>query len=145
MNPSTVIRTGLLAILLCAASVSAVSAQPLEGTTGDAAGDLWQSSWLNLKPPMTFKKGERLLIRVEGNAENVPVRLLPDASHPSSSDGIEGNIRKVPVGRVLDVRLERDHPGVKQISVHAGKEAWGRPLGGNNGTVRIVGIERRPQ
>jgi len=108
---------------------------------GDAAGDRWQSSWFNLKTPMSFKKSERLLIKVEGGAENVLVRLLPRNSSPNSFDGIEGTVRKVPAGKVLDVKLERDHPNVKQISVHAGREAWGVPLGGNNGTVRIVSIE----
>jgi len=128
-------------MLICAATVSA---EPLAGTTGDAAGDRWQSSWLDLKA-MSFKKGERLLIKVEGNAENVLVRLLPSASTPSSSDGIEGTTRKVPAGGLLDVKLERDHPNVKQISVHAGREAWGRPLGGNNGTVKVVSIEHKRQ
>jgi len=143
MTRSTIIRTGLVALMLiCATSVSA---EPLAGTTGDAAGDRWQSSWLDLKAPMSFRKDERLLIKVEGNAENVLVRLLPSGSSPSSSDGIEGTTRRVPAGGVLDVKLERDHPNVKQISVHAGREAWGRPLGGNNGTVKVVSIEHRRQ
>ena len=134
-----IIRTGLMALMLiCAAPVSAES---LVGTIGDAAGDRWQSSWFDLKAPMSFKKSERLLIKVEGGAENVLVRLLPSNSSPSSSDGVEGTVRKVPAGKILDVKLERDHPNVKQISVHAGREAWGIPLGGNNGTVRIVSIE----
>jgi len=143
MNTSTMIRSGLSALLLMFA-VSA-SAEPLVGTTGDAAGDRWQSSWLDLKTATSFKKGERLLIKLEGNAENVLVRLLPITSTPSSSDGIDGTTRKVPPGGILDVKLERNHPNVKQISVHAGKEAWGRPLGGNNGHVRVISIEHKPQ
>jgi hypothetical protein len=140
----TLIRSCFVAFLLIFAV--SVSAEPLAGTTGDAAGDRWQSSWLDLKPPTSFKKGERLLIKVEGDAENVLVRLLPNASSPSSSDGIEGRTRKGPAGGgVLDVKLERDHPNVKQISVHAGREAWGTPLGGNNGNVKVVSIERRSQ
>ena len=144
MTRFNIIRIGLMALMLiCAAPVSA---EPLVGTIGEAAGDRWQVSWFDLKTPMSFKKSERLLIKVEGDAENVLVRLLPSNSSPSSSDGIEGTTRKIPTGKGsagkgLDVKLERDHPNVKQISVHAGKEAWGIPLGGNNGTVRIVSID----
>jgi hypothetical protein len=95
--------------------------QPLAGTPGSAAGDRWQSSWL----------------------ENVIVRLLPDGSQPESPDGIEGGVRKVPASHTLDIKLESDHPKVKQISVHAGPEAFGQPLGPNNGKIRIISIERR--
>jgi hypothetical protein len=102
----------------------------------------WQSSWIDLKPGASFKKGETLRIKVEGNAENLLVRLLPATSQPSSSDGIEGGVRKVPANRTIDVRLERDHPNVKQISLHAGPEAWGSPLGPNNGNVTLVSVER---
>jgi hypothetical protein len=133
---------GSMCMILTLVFVTLVAAEPLVGTTDSAAGDRWQASWLDLKPPLSFKKGERLLIKVEGSAENVLVRFLPSGSSPSSSDGIEGSTRKVPVAKTLDVKIERDHPNVKQISVHGGREAWGRPLGGNNGDVRIISIER---
>ena len=120
-------------------------AQALLGSTGSAAGDLWQSTWLDLKPSITFKKGEILRIRLEGDAENVLVRLLPEKSDPTSADGIEGDVRKVPANRTLVITLMRDHPNVKQISVHAGKEAFARPLGGNNGRTRIVSIDKAKQ
>jgi hypothetical protein len=123
---------------------ASAAADPVPGTTGSAAGAEceWQSSWLDIKPPLTFKKGEVLRIKVDGDAENVLVRLLPSTSHPSSSDGIEGNVRKVPADKIVEVKLERDHPDVKQISVHACKKAWTTPLGGNNGTVIVVNIDR---
>jgi hypothetical protein len=126
-------------VFLFAASAAA---EPLLGTTGSTAGDEWQSSWLNIKPPITFKKGETLRIKVDGDAENVLVRLLPATSQEHSSDGIEGNVRKVPASRIVEIKLERDHPNIKQISVHAGKKAWTTPLGGNNGTVMVVSIDR---
>ena len=128
--------TSVLLFVACAA------AEAVLGTTGSAAGDGWQSSWLDIKPPVTFKKGEVVRIRVDGDAENVLVRLLPAASEPSSADGIEGNIRKVPASKIVEVKLERDHPSVKQISVHAGKKAWTTRLGGNNGTVMVVSVDR---
>ncbi len=124
---------------------TAVYAQPLLGSTGSAAGDRWQSSWLDIKPSITFKKGETLRIKVEGEAENVLVRLLPENSDPTSPDGIEGDVRKVPANRTLVVTLTRDHPNVKQISVHAGREAFERSLGGNNGRTRVVSIDRGNQ
>lgn len=129
-------------VFLFAASATA---EPVLGTTGSAAGDEWQSSWLDIKPPITFKKGEVLRIKVDGDAENVLVRLLPATSYPDSPDGIEGNVRKVPASKIVEVKLERDHPDVKQISVHAGKKAWTTQLGGNNGTVRVVSVDRNPK
>lgn len=120
------------------------SAEPLPGSIDSGAGsnNIWQSSWLNLTPQVSFRKGEKLRIAVQGSAKKVLVRLLPADSSPSSSDGVEGNIRKVPADGVLDVTLTRDHPSVKQVSVHAGKEAWGRPLGVDNGTIRLISVER---
>ena len=120
-------------------------ADPLVGKIGTASGDRWQSSWLDLKPTVSFVKGDELRITVEGNAENLIVRLLPRASHADSSDGIEGNVRNVPADGIIEVTLERNHPNVKQISIHAGKEAWGTPLGGNNGTARVVAVDRSAQ
>ena len=136
-----------IAVFVASAVAIAASAysQPLPGTTGSAAGENWHSSWLGINPPQSFKKGETVRIRVEGNAENVVVRFLPANSPPSSSDGIEGNVRKVPAAKVLVVKLQGDHPNVKQISVHSGKEAWGTPLGGNNGTANLISVERSPQ
>ena len=138
---------GRITVLVASVMIIAASAysEPLPGTTGSAAGDRWQSSWLDIKPPASFKKGETVRIKVGGNAENVLVRFLPADSDFSSSDGIEGKVRKVPSNGILEVTLERNHPNVKQISVHAGKEAWGTPLGGNNGTVKIISIERSTQ
>jgi hypothetical protein len=128
----------LVGLLICAASF----AQTLKGQTGSGSGAGWQASWLDLSPDQSFKKGETLRLRVEGNAENFLFRLLPVTSQPSSSDGIEGSVRKMPKGGSLDIQLERDHPNVKQVSVHAGPEAWGRPLGPNNGNVTLVSVER---
>lgn len=135
---------GRITVLVVSVMIIAASAysELLPGTPGSAAGDRWQASWLDVNPPASFKKGETIKIKVGGNAENVLVRFLPADSDPSSSDGIEGKVRKVPSNGILEVKLERNHPSVKQISVHAGKEAWGTPLGGNNGIVKIISIER---
>jgi len=126
--------------------VISLAAQSVEGHTGTLAGgdgsESWQSSWLDINPPINLKKGEILRIKVDGDAENVLVRLLPATSQPSSSDGIEGGVRKVPANKVIEVKLDHDRPNVKQVSVHSAKKAWGTPLGGNNGTVMVVSVER---
>jgi hypothetical protein len=132
----------VLAAAVLAVSVAAAMAQSVDGTTGSGSGSGWQSSWLDLKSPATFKKGEKLAIKVDGTAENVLVRLLPASAEPSSPVGVEGKARKVPGDRVLMVVLERDHPNIKQISVHGGPSAWSTSLGGNNGAVSIVSIDR---
>jgi len=138
---TTLIRIAALVVATVLFNSSAF-AQPLIGSTGTAAGDRWQTSWLDIKPSISFKKGDTLILKLEGDAENVLVRLLPVGSQPESSDGIEGDVRKIPANRSLIVILQRDHPNVRQISVHAGKEAWGRPLGGNNGSIRVISIDR---
>lgn len=117
-------------------------AETLAGQPGSGSGAGWQASWIDLKPNQSFKQGETLRVRVEGTAENFLFRLLPATSQPSSSDGIEGPIRKLPKSGSLDIKLERDHPNVKQISAHGGPEAWGKALGPNNGSVSIVSVER---
>ncbi len=131
-----------IATLIAISFFRPATAQTLSGPNGSGAGAGWQSSWLDLKPALSFKKGETLRIKLDGNAENFIVRLLPASSDPSSSDGIEGPVRKVPASGTLDVRLERDHPNIKQISLHAGPEAWERPLGPTNGNVRLISVER---
>lgn len=130
------------ATLITISSTQLATAETLSGQTGSGSGAGWQASWLDLKPPLSFKKGETLRIKVEGTAENFMLRLLPANSQPSSSDGVEGQVRKVPASGTLDVKLERDHPTVKQISIHAGPEAWGKPLGANNGNVNLISVER---
>jgi hypothetical protein len=130
------------ATLIAVSSPQLATAQTLSGQTGSGSGTGWQASWLDLKPPLSFKNGETLRIKLEGTAENFMLRLLPATSQPSSSDGLEGQVRKVPVSGTVDVKLERDHPTVKQISVHAGPEAWEKPLGPNNGNVKLISVER---
>ena len=132
----------VISVIFLVTSATA-GAESIGGTPESGAGDKWQSSWVNIEPTLKFNKGETLLIRVAGDAKKVLVRLLPVGSSPGSSVGIEGDVREVPSDKLLKVQLERDHPRVKQISVHAGKEAWGRSLGETNGTVSIVSIDRR--
>lgn len=138
----TMMKSLFLIIALCS---SVAFADPLIGTTGSAAGDRWQSSWIDLSPNKSFNKSVVLYITVQGNAENVLVRLLPASAAPGSSAGIEGAVRKVPKSGIIKVVLSRNHPNIKQISVHAGREAWGTPLGGNNGAITLISVEHQGQ
>jgi hypothetical protein len=140
MNPSIENRCACIALLIACSAFA--QAAPLEGQRGEAAGTVWQSSWLDLNKVTAFKRGERLKLRLQGAAENVVVRLLDADSDPSESTGIEGGVHKVPGNGVLELKLQRDHPKVTQISVHADKEAWGRPLGERNGRITLLGVER---
>lgn len=133
----------LAATALCLAAAVQAPAQPadpIEGAIGSASGPGWQASWIDLRQVTTFKKGDKIGIAVQGTAKNVLVRLLPVGADANSPVGIEGKTRKVPSDRLVMVVLERDHPNVKQISVHAGANAWSTPLGADNGRAEISGI-----
>ncbi len=134
--------TAVVFLAVSSTPCGAEQAQLLRGQTGSGSGAGWQASWLDLTRVLSFKKGETLRIKLEGNAENFIFRLLPSDSQPSSSDGIEGSVRKVPKSATVDIKLERNHPSVKQISLHAGTEAWRKPLGPNNGSVMLISVER---
>ena len=131
------VATGLLSGLAVGA--------PLQGKTGEAGGAGWRSSWITLEQPLNFKKGDKLRIQVHGDAENVLVRLLPAGMSPASSAGVEGSLRSVPSSGLLEVVFERDHPNVLELSIHSGKEAWGKPLSGSNGTARIMTVDYLPR
>jgi hypothetical protein len=100
-----------------------------------------ESSWIDLPLPIDYRKGERLTLHLEGDAENVRVRLLPAGFPSDSKDGIEGGVWKVPANHTLVITLHRDHPNVQEISVHAGREAFGQSLGADNGTIILLSIE----
>ena len=117
-------------------------AEPLNGSRGSASGPGWQSSWLDLHSPTSFRSGEKLRLSVSGTAENIVVRLLPNGAPPSGSAGIEGGRRTMPVDGILEIELSRSHPDVVQISVHGGRSAWDYALGANNGSVNLVSVER---
>jgi hypothetical protein len=113
----------------------------LTGSKGNAAGDGWQSTYLNLAPRRDFRVGDRFRIKLLGTAKKVLVRLLPYSTPPDKNDGIEGGIRDVHGDKTLEITLTTDHYDISQISVHAGHKAWQTDLGPKNGTVTLVSIE----
>ena len=120
---------------------SSVYGAPLHGSIDQASGTNWQSAYIDLNPPRDFKQGERLRIKLQGTAEWVRVRLLPQDARPDKPTGLLGGKMRVPPGGVIEVVLQKDHPKVKQVSVHAGKEAWGELLNPKGGEVEIVSID----
>jgi hypothetical protein len=119
-------------------------AEEISGKTDQASGSGWQSAYMDLDPPRDFKKGDRLVIRAEGSAEFVKVRLLPQSGNTSQPTGIVGSKMKVPAGGRIELTLSEARPKVKQISVHAGKEAWGEVLNPNGGDIKIQRIDLNP-
>ena len=138
----------LLVLLTAAAALMftqfAAFGGELAGKPDQASGSNWQSAYMDLDPVRDFKKGDRIVIRVEGSAEWVKVRLLPQSGNPSQPTGIVGSKMKVPAGGKLVTTLREDRPRITQISVHAGKEAWGEVLNPKGGEIRILGIDVNP-
>lgn len=129
-------------VLTLALSVSMpAQGAPIGGPPGQSSGADWQSAYVNIDPPRDFHKGERLKIQVQGTAEWVRVRLLPEKAAYDSAAGLIANKMKVPPGGVLELVLKEDRPRVKQVSVHAGKLAWDELLNPNGGTVQIVSVD----
>jgi hypothetical protein len=134
----------LSSILLVAVAIDILRAQSpgttLRGTS--ESSPTWGSGWLNLTPPIDFRKGERLRLTLGGSATRVVVRLLPKDSQPDTTDGVIPSVMSVPKTRVIEVVIPNDSPQVKQISVHGGSNPWGQfPLGNKNGSATIVKAE----
>jgi hypothetical protein len=100
---------------------------------------------MDLDPPRDFKRGERLKIKLHGTAEWVLVRLLPRDAKADRPTGLIDEKRRIPPGGEVEVTLQTDHLQVRQVSVHAGKEAWGKSLNTKNDEVQIVSIDVLPR
>jgi hypothetical protein len=133
-----------LTLTIVLALTAVAGAEQLTGKIGSGSGPDWQSSWIDLTKETNFRRGEKLKMTLRGSAENVVVRLLPSGAHPSSSDGIIGDVKKMPRDGVLQIQLPEEHLNVVQISVHGGPKAWDISLGSKNGPVTLVGVERLP-
>lgn len=116
----------------------------LFGHPGQASGYKWQSAYMDLDSAQDFHRGDRIVIRVEGSAEWVKVRLLPESGNPSQPTGLIGSKIKVPANGNLIIKLGEDRPRIIQISVHAGKEAWGDIINPKGGEIKILRIDLNP-
>ncbi len=123
------------------------SAEFLTGNIGSSggnislAGNLWYSSFLDLKTPRDFKKGEEIKIKLLGRAQWVYVRLLPCGVASTCSTGMMDNKFYVPPGRVITIKLHRDYPHTQQVSVHSGFEVFDKFLNIFNGHADIASVE----
>ncbi len=123
-------------------------AVPLEGKIIGASGGvnslggiLWYSSYMNLDTPRNFLKGEQLKITLRGKARWVYVRLLPEGAKATIPIGIIDKRIHVPQNKVVTVRLESPRPNIRQVSVHSGRQAFGRGISLFNDNADIVSID----
>jgi len=142
-NIITIVLLGTL-ILLRSASACA---EPLTGNIGSSGGNislagfLWYSSFMDLKKPCDFKKGEEIRIKLSGNAQWVYIRLLPKGVASTCSTGLLSYKIQVPEGGVITIILHRDYPQIQQISVHSGFEVFDKFLNIFNGHSDIAYID----
>ena len=131
-----------LGFVACILSSRLVYAEPLRGHIG--AASVWKSGWLDLDPPVDFRSGDIIRLKIGGTAERIIVRFLTVGESPGDPVGIEGGALPVQgADRTVDLTLKGDHPQTKQISVHGGSNPWGLyPLGENNGPATILSAER---
>src|SRR5271165_2632910 len=130
-----------LGFVACILSSRCVYAEPLRGHIGGSS--MWKSGWLDLGPPVDFRSGDIIRLKIGGTAERIMVRFLTVGDSPDDPVGIEGGALPVPSNRTVDLTLQHDYPQTKQISVHGGSNPWGLyPLGENNGPATILGAER---
>ncbi|MCA9466286.1 MAG: hypothetical protein KC643_12710 [Nitrospira sp.] len=120
--------------------IMAETVTQLAGDTGQAPQ--WGSGWLDLHAPANFKSGDKLRLTISGSAKKFKVRLLPRGKAPDTPAGMLEGKFSAPKNEVLEIILKKDHPNVKQISVHGGPNPWGKyPLGGDNGPAAIDSAE----
>jgi hypothetical protein len=109
----------------------------LQGTPGSS--QQWGSGWLNLNPPMSFHKGDRLKLSIGGSrVRRVIVRLLGATESAETSAGAIPEPKEVKQG-LVEVVLDEDYPNIKQISVHGGTDLWNGAfnLGSDNGPATL--------
>ena len=113
---------------------------PITGKHGTSASD--GSAWIDLSPATDFPKGDRLRLRIGGNADRIVVRLLPIGASPDKPVGVIAGPLTVPRERVLEVTVPTDQRRIIQISVHGGSNPWGAYLlGSSNGPATLEAVE----
>jgi hypothetical protein len=113
----------------------------INGGVDSFGGNLWHSSYMNLTTPRDFVKGEQLKITLRGNARWVYVRLLPVGANATVPIGIIEKRIHVPQNRVISVSLESTHKNIRQVSVHSGRQAFGKGISLFNDNADIVSID----
>jgi hypothetical protein len=131
----------LISVVFESIALCQIKTIDLSGTIGSSSE--FKSGWMDLTPPFNFMRNDSIKIEVGGSARVVLIRLLNVRDSPDSQTGIVGKPCKVNNGEVY-LKLTRDYPAIKQISVHGGSP-WGNSLVVNNGnaTVQHVTLYRQ--
>jgi len=123
-------------------------AVPLEGniigSTGGVnslGGIIWYSSYMEFTTPRNFSAGEQLKITLQGEAKWVYVRLLREGSDATIPTGIINKRIHVPPNGEITVQIEKSQQNIRQISVHSGRQAFGRGIALFNGKTDIISID----
>lgn len=120
-------------------SITKTARTVMHGTAGHSAK--WSSSWMDIETPVTFRRGDTLLIFLSGHAKRIIVRLLDNESDPNSPIGIIGEYQQAGLNDSLVIPLQNDFERIIQVSIHYGENPWGLySLGSGNGEARIKSI-----
>ena len=111
------------------------------GGSNSFGGIVWYSSYMELATPCNFMKGEQLKITLRGNAKWVYVRLLPEGANATIPVGIINKRIHVPHNGVITVEIESPRQNIRQISVHSGRQAFGKGISLFNDKADIVSID----
>lgn len=141
MKLSSVLTMGTLLVVLLAIAPFAQAQEWLSIDGTPDSNQQWGSAWLDLPEVTNFKKNDRLQLKIDGPAQKVVIRLLPETASPDQAVGIIGSY-PIPASRIIEVTLNEDHLNVKQISVHGGAKAWSIRLGESNGPATLVSVKR---
>ena len=142
------ILTGLILTTITLLGSVSGYAVPLEGKiigssggSNSFGGIVWYSSYMELTTPYNFVMGEQLKITLRGNAKWVYVRLLPEGANATIPVGIINKRIHVPHNGVITVGIESPHQNIRQVSVHSGRQAFGRGISLFNDKADIVSID----
>lgn len=121
------------------------SYEEIEGTLGSS--DDWGSGWIDLRDNRNFEKGQKIVLKVGGTAENIVVRFLPVGTNPGSprmilkSGSPPSPIIEINDSRLVEITINKDYTSIQQISVHGGPKVFGiYDLGEDNGSATLVSV-----
>jgi hypothetical protein len=139
----------ILFLVITVLSCDSLAQTTLNGNIGSSGQ--YGSGWIDLFSMQNFKKGDNIRLTIGGSAQKILVRLLSAGQFPEQPVGIlpgkdpeKGNafVTKVPINRIVLVKLDSSYSNVIQISVHGGPNPWGQfPLGASNGPATIINAE----
>ncbi|MDJ0629194.1 MAG: hypothetical protein QNJ44_13130 [Rhodobacter sp.] len=124
-------------------SVACAQVNVLPGIPGSGTGGVddnrWCAAWWDLLQTSDFAAGDSVCINVLAlENDSILVRLLHQDGTAGSAAGIVGGIRQIPQNNAVLVPLTRPYLGIRQISVHGCKWAFGSPLPNDSDIGRLT-------